>query len=178
MTGRPRTAQELIHWLGTGAGARLVLLSSLFVCTVALAMVISWRQFHGATSEATLEQADLGRQLAYGNGFTTRINYPQAAAFLRARGVHFDPAVPYPDIYQAPFYPLVIAAGLSVLPPSLRSSLFAKVPAPPYGYAADYFLLALNLVLFGLALWLTFDLGRRLFGSAAGWLAAIAVFVS
>jgi hypothetical protein len=178
MTGRPRTAQELIHWLGTGAGARWVLLGSLLIGGIALAMVISWRQFHGAASEATLAQADLGRQLALGRGFTTRVSYPQAAAYLGERGVHFDSAVQFPDVYQAPLYPVVIAAGLRMLPGSLRASLFAAAPAPPYGFRADYFLLALNLVLFGGALWLTFDLGRRLFGAPAGWLAAFAVYLS
>jgi hypothetical protein len=178
MTGRPRTTQELIHWLGTGAGAQLVLLGALFIGGLALAMVISWRQFHGAASEATLVQADLGRQLASGAGFTTRVNYPQAAAYLRERGVRFDPAVPYPEVYQAPLYPIVIAAGLKLLPSGFKTSLFSKVPAPPYGFGADYYLLVLNLLLFALALWLVFDLGRRLFGPPGGWLAAIAVFVS
>jgi hypothetical protein len=116
MTGRPRTAQELIHWLGTGSGARGVLLASLFTGGFALALVISWRQFHGATSEATLAQADMARQLASGQGFTTRINYPQAASFLKGRGMAFDPAVPYPEVYQAPFYPMVIAGAMKLLP--------------------------------------------------------------
>jgi hypothetical protein len=178
MTGRPRTAQELIHWLGTGSGARGVLLASLFTGGFALALVISWRQFHGATSEATLAQADMARQLASGQGFTTRINYPQAAAFLKGRGMAFDPAVPYPEVYQAPFYPMVIAGAMKLLPGSLRASLFAAAPTPPYGFAADYFLLGLNLLLFALALWLTFDLARRLFGPPAAWLAAAAVYAS
>jgi hypothetical protein len=178
MTGRPRTAQELIHWLGSGAGARGVLTASLFVCGIALAMVVSWRQFHGATSEATLAQADMARHLASGRGYTTSVNYPQAAAYLGERGIHFDQAVPYPEVYQAPFYPMVLAGLLRVLPGSFRSSLFAGAPAPPYGYGGDYFLLAANLLLFALAIGLTFDLGRRLFGAPAGWLAAIAVFVS
>jgi len=178
MTGRPRTTQELIHWLGTGAGAQLVLLASLFICGVALAMVISWRQFHGASSEATLAQADLAHQLASGAGFTTRINYPQAASYLGERGVRFDPAVPYPEVYQAPFYPMVLAAGLKLLPSTFRASLFAHIPAPPYGFGADYYLLVVNLLLFGGSLWLVFDLARRLFGGPAGWLAAIGVFVS
>jgi hypothetical protein len=178
MTARPRTTQELIHWLGSGAGARGVLLASLFTCAFALALVISWRQFHGAASEATLAQADMGRQIASGAGFTTLINYPQASAYLSARGVHFDPTLPYPEVYQAPFYPIVIAGALRILPGSLRSALFAAVPAPPYGFAADYFLLGLNLIFFGAAIWLSFDLGRRLFGAPAGWLAALAVFVS
>jgi hypothetical protein len=178
MTNRPRTTQELIHWLEQGGGARWVLLGALLFCGLAVSLVVSWRQFHGAASEATLEQADMARQIASGQGFTTRVNYPQAVAFLRARGVRFDPAVPYPEVYQAPLYPLVIAGALRVLPHSLRESLFGAVPAPPYGYAADYLLLGVNLILFWLALWLAFDLARRLFGAPAGWLAALALFLS
>jgi hypothetical protein len=178
MTGRPRTAQELIHWLEMGGGARWILLGALLTGGLALTLVVSWRQFHGAASEATLVQADMGRQLASGEGFTSRVNYPQAAAFLRERGVRFDSARPYPEVYQAPLYPLVIAAALRILPHSFRMSLFAAAPAPPYGYAADYLLLGVNLVLFWLAIWLAFDLARKLFGAPSGWLAATALFVS
>jgi hypothetical protein len=178
MTVRPRTTQELIHWLEMGGGARWVLLGALLFCGLALSLVVSWRQFHGAASEATLVQADMARQISTGHGFTTRVNYPQAAAFLRARGVRFDPAVPYPEVYQAPLYPLVIAGALRLLPHALRESLFSSVPAPPFGYAADYLLLGLNLVLFWLAIWLAFDLARRLFGRPSAWLAALALFLS
>ena len=178
MTVRPRTTQELIHWLEMGGGKRWVLLGALFFCGLSLSLVVSWRQFHGAASEATLVQADMARQIASGHGFTTRVNYPQAVAFLGARGLRFDPAVPYPDVYQAPLYPLVIAGSLRLMPHSVRESLFRAVPAPPYGFGADYLLLGLNLVLFWLAIWLAFDLGRRLFGAPAGWLSAIALFLS
>jgi hypothetical protein len=178
MSGRPRTAQELVHWLETGGGSRWVLRGALLCGALAVTLLVSWRQFHGAASEATLVQADMGRQLASGAGFTTRVNYPQAVAYLGARGVHFDGAVPYPEVYQAPLYPMVIAGALRLLPHSLRASLFAAAPAPPYGYGADYLLLVLNLALFWLAIWLAFDLARRLFGAASGWLAAIALSVS
>jgi hypothetical protein len=178
MTVRPRTTQELIHWLERGGGSRWVLLGALLCGGLAVTLVVSWRQFHGAASEATLAQADMARQLASGAGFTTRVNYPQAVAYLGARGVHFDPAVPYPEVYQAPLYPIVMACALRLIPHSLRVSLFAAAPAPPYGYGADYLLLVVNLALFWLAIWLAYDLGRRLFGPAAGWLAAAALFVS
>ncbi len=59
--------------------------------TLALSLLVAWKQFHGPTSEATLVQADMGRQLARGEGFTTLVNYPQTAAVLQRRGVRFDP---------------------------------------------------------------------------------------
>lgn len=178
MTVRPRTAQEWIHWLEMGGGAGWVRRGAILAAVLVISGVVGWRQFHGGTSESTFAQADLGRQIADGQGFTTQVNYPQAAAFLGARGLHFDPRRPYPEVYQAPLYPLVIAGALRVIPASARASLFGAVAAPPYGYGGDYFLLVLNLALFWLAVWLAFALGRSLFGTAAGWLSALALFVS
>jgi hypothetical protein len=181
MSARAPTTQELIHWLEMGGGARWVRMGALLLCGLAVSVLVAWRQFHGATSEATLAQADMGRQIASGAGFTTRVNYPQAVAFFGARGVHFDPARPYPEVYQAPLYPMVIAAPLAALRLVHRpwfEALFSSPPPPPNGFAADYLLLALNIFLFWAAIGLAFGLGRRLFGAPAGWLAALALFVS
>jgi len=181
MTLRPRTTQELIHWLEMGGGARWVRVGAILICGLAVSVLVAWRQFHGATSEATLAQADMGRQIAAGEGFTTRVNYPEAVEFFGARGVHFDSSRPYPEIYQAPLYPMAIAGPLAAIRLIHRpwyDALFGSPPSPPYGFAADYLLLGLNLALFWLAVWLAFDLGRRLFGAPAGWLAALALFVS
>ena len=181
MSGRPRTAQELIHWLEMGGGARWVLLSAILCGGLALSVLVSWRQFHGAASESTLVQADTGRQLAEGKGFTTQVIYPQEVAFLGARGVRFSPGAPYPELYQAPLYSVSIAAALrlvSLLPGPVRPDLFGPVPAPPYGYAADYVLLGLNLLLFWAAIWLAYRLARSLFGGPAAALSAAAIFCS
>src|SRR5205085_5072924 len=105
-------------------------------------------------------------------------NHPQTAAFLEKRGTHFDPHRPYPELHQAPLYPLVIAGALRLMPAAKREALFVHPPAPPDGFAADYFLLGLNLVLLWLAAWLTYDLGRRLFEPRVGWAAAIGVLIS
>jgi hypothetical protein len=106
------------------------------------------------------------------------VNHPQTVAFLRERGERFDPARPFPDLYHAPLYPLVIAGALRLWPEAARAELFAKPPQPPDGFAADYFLLGLNLALLWLAAWLTFSLARRLFGAPAGWLAALGLLLS
>jgi hypothetical protein len=173
-----KSPQELIHWLELGAGSRHIRLAAVLLGTLALSVLVAWKQFHGATAETTLLQADVGRQLARGEGFTTQVNYPQAARVLAERGTTFDARKPWPELYQAPFYSLVIAGGLRLLPARLRESLFARAPVPPDGFAGDYFLLALNLALFWLAAWQTYDLGRRLFEPRVGWLAAFGVLLS
>jgi len=174
----PRTVQEWIHWLEMGPGARWVRRAAVLVGGLALSLLVAWKQFHGPGSEAVLVQADVGRQLARGAGFTTQVIYPQSVAVLEARGTDFTPGATLPELHQAPLYSVAIGASLRVLPAAMREALFAKAPAPPDGFAADYFLLGLNLVLLWLTAWLTFDLGRRLFEPRVGWVAALAVMLS
>jgi len=101
---RPRNIQQSIHWLEVGEGARWIRRSAILFGIALFSVLVSWKQFHGAADETTLLQADVGRQLANGAGFTTLVNYPQAAAFLEKRGRHFDAGRPYPELYEAPFY--------------------------------------------------------------------------
>ncbi len=175
---RPRTLQETIHWLEVGAGARYLRLAAVLAVTLALSLRMAWTQFRGPASESTLIQADLGRQLAAGAGFTTRVNHPQTAAVLAARGHPFDAGHLYPELHHAPLYSLVIAAALAALPDRWREEWFAASPLPPDGFAPDYLLLGINLVLFWLAAWLTYRLARDLFEPRAGFLAAGAVLLS
>lgn len=175
---RPRTAQELVHWLEAGAGAGWIRLAAFLAGTLALSLVVAWKQFHGPVTESTLLQADMGRQLARGEGFTTLVNFPQTVAFLQARGEKFDAATPYPELHHAPLYALVVAGGLRLFPEAAREKLFASAPVPPDGFAADYFLLGLNVALLWLAAWLSYYLGRRLFEARVGWLAALAMLLS
>jgi hypothetical protein len=173
-----KRAQEVIHWLEVGAGARWVRLAAVLVGTLALSLLVAWKQFHGPVSETTLLQADTGRQLARGQGFTTLVNHPQTAAWFQARGVRFDPRQPYPELHHAPLYPLVIGGTLRLFPAEARAGLFDSPPVPPDGFGGDYALLGLNLLLLWLAAVLTYALGRRMFDPAAGWLAALALLVS
>ena len=63
---RPQTAQELVHWLEVGGGARWIRLAAALACTLALSLLVAWKQFHGPVSELTLVQAgaDPGRESA------------------------------------------------------------------------------------------------------------------
>lgn len=175
---RPKTVQELIHWLEVGSGARWIVIAAVLMVTVVLSVRVAWVQFHGPASEVVLLQADVGRQLATGGGFTTLVTYPQTVAFFQQEGRRFDAQRPYPELHHAPFYSIVIGGALKVLPEKARERLFQKAPTPPDGFAADYFLLGLNLALFWLAAALTYSLGRRLFDARTGWIAALALLVS
>ena len=138
---RPLTIQAWIHWLETGRGARIVGWSALLLGGLALSLLVAWKQFEGPVNEATLRQADLGRQLANGEGFSSSVNYPQAHAYMETRGGGFEVDKPMPELYEAPLYSMVIAGSLRLFPESMREAFFAHAPMPPDGYGGDYFLL-------------------------------------
>ncbi len=98
------------------------------------------------------------------------MNYPQTYAVMAARGVPFREERLYPELHHAPLYALVLAAVFKVLP----ASIWAHVPAPPNGWAPDYGVLWVNLVLFWTAVWLGWRLAKRLFDERAAWVAALA----
>ncbi|HEY0944346.1 MAG TPA: hypothetical protein VGD81_03735, partial [Opitutaceae bacterium] len=171
------TTQQLIHWLEVGEGARWLRRAALLLGILVLSLLIAYKQFHGPLSEQTLREADVGRSVALGEGFVTRVNFPQTAAFLQARGEGGAPdaAAPFPELHQPPLYSALIGAALGVLPEQWRAALFADVLPPPHGFAADYFLLGLNVLLLWGAAGQAWQLGRKLFNPSTGLLAALGV---
>lgn len=165
-----RSSQDIIHWLEQGVGARWLRRAALAVGALLLTAVFSWKQFHGLPDEWTIQQAELARQIAQGEGFTTRVNYPQTYAVLKARGVGLSDRRLYPELQHAPLYPLTLAAVFAVLP----DAIWRHVPAPPGGWAPDYVVLAVNLVLLWCAIALVWRLGVRLFDERAAWVAVLA----
>jgi hypothetical protein len=167
-----------VHWIEQGAGARWLARIALVSAIAVLSGIIAYKQFRGPLSEETLRQANLGRALAAGQGFSSAVNYPQAHAFLQERGWAFGPAQPFPEMYHAPGYGAVIGAVLALLPDEMERSLFASTPIPPDGFGADYFLLGLNLVLLWLAGAQTWWLARRLFDGPTAMIAALGLLLS
>ncbi|MBI2516688.1 MAG: hypothetical protein HYV95_07200 [Opitutae bacterium] len=169
-----KSSQEFIHWMEQGTGARWLRRAAVTLGALLLTLTFSWKQFHGLPTEWTMQQADLARQVARGQGFTTLVNYPQTYAVLKAQGVPFDEKRPYPELHHAPLYPLLMAAVFKLLP----DAAWQHTPEPPGGWAPDYAVLALNLVLFWLAIALVWRLAKRLFDERAAWVAVVGTAVS
>ncbi len=120
-----------------GAGARWVRTALLIVAAVALTARYSWSQFHGVPTEWTLQQAELGRQVARGQGFTTLVNYPQTYAVMKDRGVLLSEKTLYPELHHAPLYALLLAAVFKIAP----EAMWKHIPESPNGWAPDYVVL-------------------------------------
>lgn len=174
----PRTAQEWVHWLEAGPGARWIRRCAIALAVVLLSLFAGYKQFRGLQSENVIAQAVTGRQIASGEGFTTRIRYPQTLAVLKEHGLPADPGKAWPELHQPPLYPLAIGAMLAVVPSDLREAIFRGTPSDTGGFPPDFVLLALNIGLLWLAAWLAAGLAGRLFGSSAGTIAALGLLLS
>ena len=134
-----------------GRGVRIVDWSALFLGGLALSLLVAWKQFEGPVNEATLRQADLGRQLANGEGISSSVTYPQAHSYIETRLSGFEMDKAMPELYKAPFYSMVISGSLRFFPESMDKAFFAHAPMPANGYEKNYFLQGLNPILFWLA---------------------------
>ena len=169
-----KSGQEIIHWLEQGQGARWLARAGVTLAALLLTTVYSWKQFHGIPTEFVMQQAVFARQLAHGAGFTTPVNYPQTYAVMKRRGVPFSETRAYPELHNAPLYALTLAAAFKALP----ESIWTHRPTPPNGWAPDYVVLAVNLVLFWVAAGLVWRLAKKLFDERAAVVAVLATALS
>lgn len=157
-----------------GGGARWVRTALLIVAAIALTAKYSWSQFHGVPSEWTLQQTELARQIARGHGFTTSVNYPQTYAVMKARGMPLSEKEFYPELHHAPLYALVLAGVFKIAP----ESMWSHVPSSPNGWAPDYVVLGVNIVLFWMAVILVWKLAAQLYDARVAWIAALGTALS
>jgi len=145
--------------------------------------------FHGLSDAQSMDNAQLARQLARGQGFTTEFLRPQAVAQLRdfaiSQGLQsgrprelfpadrFPAGTPriLPDTYNPPAYPILLAVWFHLIHPE-----FTEVPtamSTTHVYSADRWIPPLNQGFMLLTAILVFALGRRLFDDRVAWLSLI-----
>jgi len=101
--------QWWLHALEQGSLARWV--RRVVVATVLTGLTLFWllNKFNGFSVPDAMDQAQIARQIASGEGFTTQYARPLALHIFAARGPVPDPL---PEINQAPLGPLLGAAAL------------------------------------------------------------------
>jgi hypothetical protein len=165
--------QGFVHSLGRGklAGFFCLLLSLVAVIGLALAYVLI--QFGGLSSPTGMDQAQIARELARGNGFSTKYLRPLEAHLLKQTYGQI-PAGNVPDLYHAPLNPVVNAGVLYLL----RGQLDQKVSSGEPIYQGDRLIAAVSVLFFVLALFVNFRIARLLFDARIAWLASGSAFLA
>ena len=163
--------QELVHELELGPLKSLILRVGFFAAVAGLASLYLILNFRGLDSETAMDQAQIGRQIAAGAGFSTLYIRPLAMwQFLN----HNEqlPSGQFPDTYNFPLNPAVNAV---LLRPIKR--LWPMEPTDVI-YAGDRTIAAGGVVLFLASVTVIFLLVRSLFDWKIAWMTASLVLLT
>lgn len=175
------TLQDLVYSVDTGLGLKIIRTTLFCLLTIGLIIIFTARQFRGFDTEAAMDYAQLGRNLAQSNRYITQCVRPATIATVSAHSFDGDARVDrHPEIIKPPLYPALLAGsfkffhlvGIDVFP---GSAAFQGMRIYP---AEQWVIVPLNhffTVLSGLLLYL---LGRKLFSHKIGLLSVLTYFLS
>jgi hypothetical protein len=157
--------QGFVHSLEQGKIAGFFRLILLIVAAVALALCYLLIQFRGLSSSVGMDQAQIAREIARGNGFSTK-NIRPLEVHLLQQTFGRVPSGNIPDLYHAPLNPIVNAGVLRLL----ASQLDQRVDNGNPIYRGDRIVAAVAVLFFLLALVVNFAIARHLFDARVAWL--------
>ena len=166
--------QEIIHRIEEGVWARWMKLVTAVLAVAAIAVWYDLRQFRNFGTAEAMESAQLARNLAQGEGFTTHCIRPLSLYLIeKQQGVGARLSRhPHPDIVTPPVYPLVLAGLMKVLP-------FHYDIGPGFArYQPEMIIAVFNQLLLCLVAFLTYLLARSLFDQGVAAVSAALVLGS
>ena len=191
--------QRLIFWMDALGASRFLRCVLVFLCVTLLVLVYDLNGYKNLTNPDAMDAAQLGRNLATGQGYTTRFIRP-FGLFLLSRTAGKNGATTnrpaaatilqgaVPDISNAPLYPAMLAGLMKVCPFDFSVNLkqpfwsvvdtTAAVPGTRmfWRYEPDFLIAVFNQLLFLLVVVLAFFWARRMFDATVAWLSAFFLF--
>jgi 4-amino-4-deoxy-L-arabinose transferase-like glycosyltransferase len=155
MPGAADFVQRAVHALEAGGLAVWIRRGLLVVVIFALAFYYMWH-FRGLATSQAMDQAQIGRAIASGKGFTTNFARPLAVGQLQANGKKVANGV-WVDTYNAPLPPLVNAIAL------LTVKNKWKMGPTDLVYAGDKAIAVFSIIFFLLSVAVLFFVARQLF---------------
>jgi len=151
---------------------RLVFLSAMF----ALAFFYLFVSFQGLTSPEGMDQAQIGREIARGNGLTTKFVRPAAIAQLEREGKPLN-INSFKDTFHAPLNPLIYA-GVLKLTGASNPENFRMTDKNDVIYKLDRIIACTCLLFFVITIAINFTLIARIFDQTIASVVSILLLVS
>lgn len=181
--------QEWIHKLEVGPWIRYLKFSLAALALLGLLVGYNWRSFRNFGTQEAMDSAQLARNLAQGQGYTTQFIRPISIYLVKERtlakardGVLDEANDParikgnHPDLANPPVYPLALAAVMKVAPMKWKinpTKAFWSRDGRFWRYQPDMVIALFNECIFLLVIVLTFLLARRLFDPSVAWLSGL-----
>ncbi|MEI8293667.1 MAG: glycosyltransferase family 39 protein [bacterium] len=156
MANSRKTLQDMVHSLDQGGLVPVIRVAMFAALILTLTLLYLFVQFRGLSSAAAMDQAQIARQLAMGNGFSTQYIRPLAIKQLEDTGRQV-PTGDFPDFFQSPLHPLLNSLPLKLVESSWKLSPTDLV------YVGDRMIAAIAVLMFFLSIWVWYLVGCRLF---------------
>ncbi len=163
--------QEAVHSLEQGKLAPLLRGLAAFIVLIAVTLLYLFVQFSGFNSETAMDQAQIGRSIASGNGFTTKYVRPMALWQLQESDIPI-PSENLADTSNPPLPPLVNSVPLALIKNSW------KMEPTSFIYAGDRAIAVTSVLIFLIAVGVTYVVLRRLFDARLAFYACIIVLLT
>src|SRR5947208_1459216 len=155
MPGSEDFIQSAVHALEAGGLAVWVRRGLVVIAILFIAGYRLWH-FRGLSTSQGMDQAQIGRAIARGEGWTTKMARPLAVGQLQAHGKDVAKNI-WSDTYNAPLPPLVNAIAL------LPVKALWKMNPRTIVYAGDKAIAVMSILLFFTSVAVLFFTARRLF---------------
>jgi Dolichyl-phosphate-mannose-protein mannosyltransferase len=163
MPGSEEFIQTAVHALEAGALSIWVRRAAVTVGIIAIAAVYLY-QFRGLSTSQGMDQAQIGRAIARGEGWHTKVARPRAVGQLQRHGRDVAQKI-WVDTYNAPLPPLIDAVALVFVKP------YWKMTQRTLIYAGDRAIAMMSILLFVGSVAVLFFVARRLFDQRLALLA-------
>ncbi len=155
MPGSEQFIQTAVHALEAGELSTWIKRGTVAVGIIAIAAIYLY-QFRGLSTSQGMDQAQIGRAIARGEGWHTKVARPRAVGQLQKNGKSV-PAKIWTDTYNAPLPPLVDAVALRFV------KKYWKIDPRALVYAGDRAIAIMAMLLFVGSVAVLFLIARRLF---------------
>lgn len=175
------TIQTAVFQIEIGRGRKIMQWLLLTLLAAFLSLVYTAVQFRGLNKRESMDMAQLARNIARGQGFTTYVIRPLSLWQLEQHGWNIEDKdtrskliFKHPDICNPPLYPMVLAGLFKVLP----GKAFTYDSAEHVYYPERWVILPFNQLCLFACLLLTYIWAKRLFDRRVAIMAAWLMFFS
>ena len=163
--------QHAVHSVDTGRIAGWLRRGLVAAAIVGLGLFYLLHEFRGIATSQAMDQAQIGREIIRGNGWSTKFVRPLAVGELKRHGKNVAETIGL-DTYHAPIPPLVDALALQV---PVRASL--DMAHDDLIYAGDRAIAIVSMLFFIASVAVLYFIARRLFDRRLALLACGLVLV-
>ena len=166
-----KSLQDMVHSLDQGGLVPIIRVAMFGTLVLTLTLLYLFVQFRGLSSATAMDQAQIARQLAMGNGFSTQYIRPLAIWQLETAGKQI-PKDEFPDFFQSPLNPLINSIPLKLVESSW------KLTPTDLVYVGDRVIAGTSILIFFLSVWIWYLVACRLFDKLIALLGCAIILLS